>query len=233
MQCKGGRILLFGYNGKMGKTIRSLLPFGSFHTALNFEALQKESTEVPQVCIDFSSPVLLERVIETCQRLKIPLVSGTTGFSEEQLLRLKSLSSNVPVVHSNNFSVGMSVLVNVLPSLVSQLPGFDIAIVEQHHRHKKDKPSGTAKTLLKKIEQVKTRSGQEEFTIPIPIHSIRAGGIIGEHTVIFCNEEEKISITHNAFSRKTFAQGALWTAKRLCEKKLSSGLYTLQDILLL
>ncbi len=233
MQCKEDKLLLFGYNGKMGTTIRGLLPFGSFYTALKADDLYSIDITEVRVCIDFSTPILLETIIETCQRLKIPLVSGTTGFSTEQLARLQALSVHVPVVHSNNFSLGMNVLFNLLPSFVSQLSGFDTAIIEQHHRHKKDQPSGTANTLLEKIERAKKVPTNQKLATPTTIHSIRAGGIIGEHTVLFSNEEEKISITHSAFSRKTFAQGALWAAKHLCEKKLSSGLYTLQDMLLL
>jgi 4-hydroxy-tetrahydrodipicolinate reductase len=222
---KGNKLLLAGYGGRMGTVLRTLFPFGCFRKAVPFSDIEKTDPSAIGACIDFSSPSFMEDVVRKCRERRIPLVSGTTGLTKGQLSLLKSASRFIPIVYSTNFSVGMNALFKFLPLLAKALREFDVTIVEHHHRQKKDYPSGTAKTLREKVKG--TRGNGD-----IPIHSIRAGGVAGEHTLVFAGGEEKISVTHVAFGRVAFAQGALRAAQCLCTKKLPPGLYTLQDVLL-
>ena len=174
------------------------------------------------VFIDFTVPEATELNLDYVAKYRKALVLGTTGLSEAQIKKVEEVSKVIPVVFSPNMSIGVNVLFSVLPEIAKRLgPDYNIEIVEAHHRGKKDSPSGTAK----KIKQVLTEAVKKE----IPTHSIRLGDIVGDHTVIFCGNSERIEIKHQAHSRDLFAVGALRAAKWIFGK--APGLYSMQDVL--
>ncbi len=150
-----------------------------------------------------------------------PYIIGTTGFRDEDFNLIKELSERVPVLVAFNFSAGINVLLKVIGEIAERLRDYDIAIVEKHHRYKKDKPSGTAKLLKKAIEEVIDRD--------IDIHALRLGGIFGEHTVIFASDGEVLEITHRALSRRVFAEGVVRAIEFIKDAK--PGLYSMGDVI--
>ncbi len=174
------------------------------------------------VFVDFTVPEATEANLDYVARYKKGLVLGTTGLNDQQLKKVEEISHAVPVVSSPNMSVGVNVLFTMLPELAKRLgPGYHIEIVEAHHKAKKDFPSGTARKFAEILS--------EATKAQIPVHAIRLGDIVGDHTVIFCGNSERIEIKHQAHSRDLFALGALRAAKWLFGKP--AGLYSMQDVL--
>ncbi len=170
------------------------------------------------------------------------MVIGTTGFSKDQIEVLRSLSGEIPLVMAPNMSVGVNLLFKVLKDVARVLgDDYDIEIIEAHHRMKKDAPSGTALKMAQVIADalqrnldevgVYARKGiiGERTKQEIGIQTVRAGDIVGEHTVLFGGLGERIEITHKASSRDTFARGALRAAMWVADRK--PGLYDMQDVL--
>jgi len=194
------------------------------------------------VAIDFSQPQAADETIDYCRKNGVALVLGTTGLSADQHKKLKSAAGKIPVIYATNMSIGMNMLFSLVGKAASTLGGqYDIEIVEQHHRFKKDAPSGSALTLAenickatgKKFPDCLTygRSGKEaeRESGTIGIHAVRAGDIVGIHSVIFSTLGETVTLNHTAHSRDTFAQGALHAAKWLIGKK--PALYSMADVL--
>jgi len=174
------------------------------------------------VLIDFTLPEGTDEHLDYVARYKKALVLGTTGLTEAQKSKVEEVAKIVPVVFSPNMSIGVNVLFSILPDIAKRLgPDYSVEIVEAHHRAKKDSPSGTAKKLAEVITQVTKKD--------IPMHSIRLGDIVGDHTVVFCGNSERIEIKHQAHSRDLFAVGALKAAKWVSAKP--AGLYSMQDVL--
>ena len=174
------------------------------------------------VFVDFTTPEATQGNLDYVARYKKALVLGTTGLNDTQLKKLEEVSHAVPVVFSVNMSVGVNVLFAILPEIAKRLgPDYSIEIVEAHHKTKKDAPSGTAKKFSQVLAD---RAGKE-----IPIHAVRLGDIVGDHTIIFCGNSERIEIKHQAHSRDLFALGALKAAKWVMGKP--QGLYSMQDVL--
>lgn len=174
------------------------------------------------VLVDFTIPEATEINLDFVAKYRKALVLGTTGLNDSQLKKVEEISGVVPVVFSPNMSIGVNVLFAVLPEIAKRLgPDYSIEIVEAHHKAKKDAPSGTAK----KIAQILGEATKKE----IPTHAVRLGDIIGDHTVIFCGNSERIEIKHQAHSRDLFALGALKAAKWVFGKP--PGLYSMQDVL--
>jgi 4-hydroxy-tetrahydrodipicolinate reductase len=174
------------------------------------------------VLIDFSSPEGADINLDCAAKYKKAMVLGTTGLNEAQLKKVEEISKVIPVVFSPNMSVGVNVIFTLLPQIVKLLgPDYRIEIVEAHHQAKKDAPSGTAK----KMGQILSDATRRE----IPVHAIRLGDIVGDHTIIFCGNSERIEIKHQAHSRDLFAAGALKAAKWVFGKP--PGLYSMQDVL--
>ena len=194
------------------------------------------------VVIDFTAPGSTLSNLEVCRKNKKGIVIGTTGFTPEQKKKISAASKSIPVLFSPNMSTGVN-LVFDLVKRVAQVLGsdYDIEISEAHHRFKKDAPSGTALKIAEIIEEslgrdlgkdgVYGRKGivGERRKGEIGIHSIRAGDIVGDHTVLFCAPGERIEITHKAHSRETFARGAVRAAKFLAGKK--NGIFDMADVL--
>jgi len=195
-----------------------------------------------EVAIDFSQPEAVENTVAYCIGKGAALVCGTTGLNEHQRAQLKAASGKIPVLYGTNMSVGMNVLFGLVGKVASMLgPDYDIEIVEQHHRFKKDAPSGSALTLAENICKsmdfdfpealVNGRSGKDALRQKgtIGMHAVRAGDITGVHSVIFGTPGETITLNHTANSRDTFAKGALRAATWLAGKK--PGFYSMADIL--
>jgi 4-hydroxy-tetrahydrodipicolinate reductase len=205
---------------------------GSLHEALQAEA---------DVVIDFSSPVASLEHAETCARRGVALVVGTTGFSAAQQQMLQGFGQRIPLLWSPNMSVGVNVMIALAAQLAVQLGhDFDVEIVETHHRHKKDAPSGTALRLAGAIATALGRSekdfrtareGQvgERSATEIGVQSLRGGDVVGEHTVFYFGDGERVELTHRATSRAHFAKGALRAAAWL--KGRPAGFYAMQDVL--
>jgi 4-hydroxy-tetrahydrodipicolinate reductase len=194
------------------------------------------------VAIDFSQPDATAKTVDWCLKNKIALVAGTTGLSDQQREKIKAASAKIPVLYATNMSVGMNVLFNLAGKVAAMLGDeYDVEIIEQHHRFKKDAPSGSALTLAENICKatgrdfpdalVQGRSGKDALRQKdaIGIHAIRAGDIVGVHSVIFGTLGETVTINHAAHSRDTFARGALRAANWLVGKK--PALYSMADVL--
>jgi 4-hydroxy-tetrahydrodipicolinate reductase len=174
------------------------------------------------VFVDFTTPEAAETNLDYVARYKKPLVLGTTGLSEAQIEKVEEVSRVVPVVFSPNMAIGVNVLFQALPELARRLgKDYKVEIVEAHHSAKKDAPSGTAKKFAQVLQEATARE--------IPTHSLRLGDIVGDHTIIFCGNSERIEVRHQAHSRDLFALGALKAAKWVFGKP--PGLYSMQDVL--
>ena len=187
-------------------------------------------------------PEASARTIEYCAETGAALVIGTTGFDDELKSKVEAAAEKIPIIYGTNMSVGMNVLFALVGKAAKMLgDDYDIEIVEQHHKFKKDAPSGSAITLAEKIceatgRDVKKslvfgREGQDALRQEgqIGIHAVRAGGIAGRHQVIYSNAGETVSLGHIAHGREGFAQGALRAAQWLIDKE--AGLYTMADVL--
>lgn len=228
-------IIIHG-TGVMGKTLLQTVEENKEFIVTGFA--DELTDETGDVIIDFSHFSRLETLLNYAENKKIPLVIATTGYSDEIFEKIKKASENIPILLSSNMSLGINLMQNVLEKIVPILYGsYDIEVVEAHHNKKIDSPSGTAKTLIEVIEKscketLKKEYGREGIhkreKNEIGIHSLRGGTIVGEHSVLFCGNDEIIEIKHTAMSKKIFAEGALKGAKFLVNKKL--GLYSMKDI---
>ena len=193
------------------------------------------------IVIDFSAPIATQALCEAAMENPTPLVIATTGFTEHQNNLMMEASKQMPVLYASNMSAGIALLKQLVEKVSQALQDFDIEIVEQHHKHKVDAPSGTALTLgefaakgrgldLDKV-RVSGRDGQigARTKDEIAVMAIRGGDIVGRHTVGFYNDGEFLELNHTATSRETFSKGAIRAAKWLVSQK--SGLYSINDCL--
>ena len=193
------------------------------------------------VWIDFSAPAATQANAKICADAGVAMVVGTTGMEGASLESLRAASKRIPVVHAANFSIGVNVLLDVVSTLAAKLEGYDMEVVEIHHRRKVDAPSGTALRLAQAAAegrgqaladiQVTGRSGQvgARTDAELGVMAIRGGDVVGDHTVYFLGPGERIEVVHRAHSRDTFAAGAVraagWVAGR------GPGLYDMRDVL--
>lgn len=231
------RVLIHGASGRMGQ---ALLRLAADNDTLEVVAAvtrrspsprvvdgvayfaASELSGVPEfdVAIDFSLPEGFDPVLALCVARKAALVSGTTGLSEGQRAALQAAAADIAVVWASNFSLGVAVLAELVERAAAALRGWDCDIVESHHVHKQDAPSGTALTL---------GQGAEQAGATPRYASLRAGDIVGEHLVQFTGLGERVELTHRATNRDIFARGALHAARRLAAK--TPGLYRVRDLL--
>jgi 4-hydroxy-tetrahydrodipicolinate reductase len=187
----------------------------------HFAAAEMHGVPAFDVAIDFSLPAGFDAVLALCAERGAGLVSGTTGLEQAQLGALEAAASGIPVLSAANFSLGVVVLADLVERAARALQGWDCDIVESHHVHKKDAPSGTALALGE-------RAGQGGAN---PRYAaLRAGDIVGEHTVQFTGPGERIELVHRATNRDIFARGALLAATRLAGRE--PGRYQLRDLVL-
>lgn len=193
------------------------------------------------IVIDFSAPDATQELCEMALLNPTPLVIATTGFTKHQQNLLTEASKEMPVLYSSNMSAGIAILKQLVEQVSDRLRDFDIEIVEQHHRHKVDSPSGTALTLGEfaakgrglDLDDVRIsgRDGQigARSKDEISVMALRGGDIVGRHTVGFYNDGEFLELNHTATSRETFSKGAIRAAKWLINQE--SGLYSINDCL--
>ncbi|MCL4428356.1 MAG: 4-hydroxy-tetrahydrodipicolinate reductase [Deltaproteobacteria bacterium] len=262
-------IIICGSKGRMGAAIISILhdydnllfiggvdssytqdevsvaPFKEAHSGKFLtlkEALHLTAGIKNKVIIDFTSKSASLIHIEEAALYNVPIVIGSTGFSEDDLKAAEAYGKHIPVVLSGNMSLGINVLLNIIYDASKYLgSNYDCEIIEMHHKKKKDAPSGTAKMLAESVAKqrhidlsekaVYGRCGDvgEREKDEIGIFSVRAGDIIGEHKVIFAGNEEIIEISHKAVSRNNFARGAVKAAVWLSGK--NKGFYDMRDVL--
>ncbi|MBA2434195.1 MAG: 4-hydroxy-tetrahydrodipicolinate reductase [Chthoniobacterales bacterium] len=220
------RLLLVGAAGRMGKAVAAAVakdPGLTIGGKIERGGALEPALDNCDVVIDFSLPEATEAVCRACAAKGRPLVLGTTGHSAAQKASIAAGAEKIPLVYAANFSVGVNALF-ALTRRAAALSGndFDVEVIEMHHRTKKDAPSGTAKRLLEILQEA--RDGVE-----IPAHSVRAGDIVGEHTVLFAGPGERLELTHRAASRETFALGALRAARWVVSQP--AGLYSMENVL--
>jgi len=191
----------------------------------------------PNVLIDFTTPEASVEIVQQAAAEAVPAVVGTTGFDETQRQSLEAAAENVPVLIASNFSRGVQALRQAVRTAVDALPEYDIEVTETHHNRKRDAPSGTAKTLLDAIDDIRGdsprvhgRNGEQPREVgEIGVHARRAGGIHGEHEVMLADNDEVLTLTHRAESRRVFAAGALDAAVWLAGQR--PGIYSFRDAL--
>ena len=221
------RVLLVGAEGRMGQAVTAAAAKDASLTIV--AGIERNDPIAPviescDVVIDFSAAAATETICQACAQHGRPLVLGTTGHSAAQKDAVAAAARKIPLVFAANFSVGVNVLFALTRRATELLGGdFDLDVIELHHRMKKDAPSGTAKRLLEILQEVR---GDDRA---IAAQSIRAGDIVGEHTVIFAGSGERLELTHRAASRETFAAGALRAARWVINQPV--GLYNMEDVL--
>ena len=206
------------------------------------DALAAGADGAVQALIDFTRPEATFAYMDACIAANVPLVIGTTGFDDAGRARIHAAARHIPIVFAPNMSVGVNLLLK-LAELAAQVldDGYDIEIIEAHHRHKVDAPSGTALGLGQAVARATGRDldacavyGREGVTgerdpKTIGFATVRGGDIVGDHTLLFAGIGERVELTHKASSRATFAQGALRAAKWL--QGQAPGLYDMRDVL--
>lgn len=193
--------------------------------------------------IDFTVHTFSESLVAAALRHRVPIVMGTTGHTDPELAAIHEAAMEIPIVQAPNFSVGVNTLFWLTRQAARVLAQdtFDIEVVEMHHRHKIDAPSGTARRLLDILNQETGTSSKEDIahgrlgnigprrTGEIGMHTLRGGDVVGDHTVIFAADGERVELSHKASSRMTFATGAVRAALWLQGKP--PGIYDMQDVL--
>ena len=221
------RVLLIGSAGRMGTTIAELAgrhPNIDIVAQCDLGEAIEPAMKKSDVTIDFSHADAIDEICRAAAQNRQPLVIGTTGHSSDQRRAIEKTAEALPIVFASNFSVGVNTLFWLTRKAAEMLgPEFSLEIIETHHVKKKDAPSGTAKTLAAILRN--TRGIDDE----IPIQSIREGDVVGEHTVIFAERNERLELTHRAGSREIFANGALRAAQWVVGKP--PGLYSMEDVL--
>jgi 4-hydroxy-tetrahydrodipicolinate reductase len=244
-------LLVHGAGGRMGRAVVSLAPEVAEVNLKGILELRKNRTSSGSVgakslelfghvpheeaentaVIDFSRPEAMGPLVEAMAGSGVSLVSGTTGLGGKERHLLKEYSEESAVFYDENMSYGILALKKLLRRAVVMLEDYDVEVVETHHAGKRDHPSGTALALSKLISpDVEPISGREEGVDgSVHIHSLRLGGVPGEHHVLFANREEVITLSHRAISRQVFARGAIRAAHFITTKK--RGFYSMEDLL--
>jgi 4-hydroxy-tetrahydrodipicolinate reductase len=234
------KLAISGCQGRMGQRITALaladkafkisallenkdrpdVPLLSNQIPVNFDASALKGSGV---LIEFTSPEATIAHLKACQKYGVNIVVGTTGLTKQQIALIKKASSKIAIVYSSNMSVGVNLMFGLIAK-AAQITGknYSMSLSETHHVHKKDAPSGTAKTMAEVAES-------HSKTKVKHIESLREGEVIGDHTITFESDVDKISLFHHAKTRDIFAQGSLVAAKFLSKKK--KGLFNMQDVL--
>ena len=238
-------IIINGFKGRMGQ---SLLACAAGMPTVQIVGQVDQGDDLGAIIgqcdavIEFSFHNVTPEVAALCAKHRKALVIGTTGHNDAEKSQISNFKSQIPIVWASNYSTGVNTLFWLTRKAAEILgPGFDLEVVEMHHRLKKDAPSGTATTLLEILGDVRQlqlkealRHGREGITgertdSEIGIHAIRGGDVVGDHTVIFAANGERVELTHKASSRETFANGALRAAQWLVGQQ--PGIYDMQDVL--
>lgn len=248
------KMIMHGCNGRMGQMITGIVaedPEIEIVAGVDINTEKKNDYPVfasmeecyveADVVVDFGAASAIDDLLNCCVKRNLPIVLCSTGLSDIQLANMKVSSGKIAILKSANMSLGINLLLKVLKEAADVLApaGFDIEIVEKHHRMKLDAPSGTALALADSINearnneyeyifdrsQVRQRRGDRE----LGISAVRGGSIVGDHDVIFAGQDEVITFSHTAYSRAVFAKGAISAAKFLAGKP--AGLYDMSDVI--
>lgn len=239
------KIAIVGAAGRMGKKLIELAPEAGMDVVSKVdivEGFEKAWSRESEGVIDFSYHTGVPAFVEKAAQEGLAYVIGTTGLTAEEQERVNAAAKKIPIVQSGNYSLGVNLLVAFAEKAATILgPTYDIEITEMHHRHKKDAPSGTALMLARAAAQGRGVSLDEKAVFgrhgdvgerpvgEIAIHALRGGSVVGDHTVMFAGELERVELTHKAQDRAAFAAGAhralLWAKGR------APGLYTMRDVL--
>ena len=245
------RVLVNGCNGKMGQEVaESVRKTENMEVCCGVDKVDggdnyfpvftnvNDIDNKPDIIIDFSVPKATFSILEYARETKTPIVIATTGFSEEELNKIKEYSKEIPIFQSYNMSYSINVMRKVVAELSKLFNNSDIEIVDVHHRRKVDSPSGTALMLANSINAALDNSMTYEYNRhskrekrsdkEIGIHSIRGGTEAGKHTVMFLGENESFEVTHNVTSRSIFADGAVKAAEFLINQE--PGFYNMDNI---
>mgnify|MGYP003295613562 CR=1 FL=1 len=214
------RVLLIGANGRMGKEMQNYMTLKK----IDFVGIDKFNTDTEKyvrfdVVVDFSSSEALEQNLNIALSHSSPIVVATTNHSKENEKLLKTYSKNIPILYSSNLSLGMNYFIKVIKQ-IKKLACYEFVLEETHHKNKKDKPSGTCKTLIKNLN----KQG-----IKPQVFCLRVGNVFGIHTLKVFGENENLTITHNVLSRQVFCEGAICACKFLLNKK--KGLYSMENVI--
>ncbi|MFQ3319005.1 MAG: 4-hydroxy-tetrahydrodipicolinate reductase [Natronomonas sp.] len=205
------------------------------------DLLEGEAGDGPaDVAIDFTVPGACREYATMAAEAGVPYVVGTTGFDEEGLDELKEASESIPVLKASNFARGVQALLRVVEAGIEALPGYDIELTETHHSGKRDAPSGTAKSILNAVDEARESDSELDRThgregehlreeSEVGVHVRRAGNVRGEHEVLLADNDEVLTLTHRAESRRVFAAGAVDAAEWLIGKE--AGWYDFEDAL--
>ena len=247
------KVILHGSSGRMGRVVAALaretddieivagVDKVEGEQKFPFYTSIKDVKEAADAVIDFSNSEAVDELLDYCVEKKMPVVLCTTGLSDDQIDRVVIESKNIPILRSANMSIGVNLLISLVKEAAHVLKdkGFDIEIVEKHHRNKIDAPSGTAIALAEAAEDgreesmnfVYDRSRQRKprDNDEIGISAVRGGSITGDHDVIFAGNDETLTLSHTAYTRDIFGKGALAAAKYLVGKE--PGLYSMQDVI--
>jgi 4-hydroxy-tetrahydrodipicolinate reductase len=240
-------LLVTGNRGRMGQTVTRCAeadPDVTVGAGIDVGDSLEEAIAKCDAVIDFTLPGFTDDLLGACLDHRRILVMGTTGHSAGQLAAIRAASEHIPIVHAPNFSVGVNTLFWLTRRATEILgPAFDLEVVEMHHRHKKDAPSGTARRLAEILAEVRGLSYDTDMrhgrfgdvggrtTGEIGVHALRGGDVVGDHTVIYANDGERVELTHKASSRQTFASGAIRAAKWVAASGKTSGWYDMEDVL--
>jgi len=240
-------ILVTGFRGRMGQAVATAVsedPETRVAAGIDLGDSLEEALGKSDIVIDFTLPSFTNDLIEACVDAGKPVVMGTTGHDDAQLAMIERASKSIPIVHAPNFSVGVNALFWLTRRTAEILgEGFDLEVVEMHHRHKLDSPSGTARRLAEILTEVRDLSYEKDCRHgrfgdvgartdhEIGVHALRGGDVVGDHTVIYAGNGERVELTHKASSRLTFAKGAVRAARWIESEGLESGLFDTQDVL--
>ena len=237
-------ILVTGISGRMGQAVKQAVEaHAETRLAATHDAGQDISAALQQadIAIDFSFHGFTPELLKAAVAQRKPLVIGTTGHSAEERAAIAEAAKQIPIVFASNFSVGVNTLFWLTRKASRILKDYDIEIVEMHHHHKLDAPSGTARTLAEVVcaetgmdYGKDVMHGREGLVGARPqrqigMHSLRGGDVVGDHTVMYATDGERVELTHKASSRMTFANGAVRAALWLAGKP--AALYSMQDVL--
>ena len=238
------KILVTGISGRMGQAVRQAVEANpETEMGATHDAGQDISAALQQadIAIDFSFHGFTPELLNAAVAQGKPLVIGTTGHSAEERAAIAEAAKRIPIVFASNFSVGVNTLFWLTRKATRILKDYDIELVEMHHHHKLDAPSGTARTLAEVVcaetgldYEKDVMHGREGLVSARPqrqigMHSLRGGDVVGDHTVMYATDGERVELTHKASSRMTFASGAVRAALWLTGKP--AALYTMQDVL--
>ncbi len=241
-------VVIVGAKGRMGQRIKALLDMRGIDVAAEVDkdgpALDEALGARARCVIDFSTVAQIPATLAFCRAHEVPLVLGTTGLGPAEEALLDSAGKDIPLIWAPNFSVGVHTLLSLVSEVARLLDeSWDIEVVEAHHRHKVDAPSGTAVAIAQRLAAARgaglseiARHGREGAVGARPrgevgIHAVRGGSVVGDHSVSFYAEGEVLTLEHRALDRDIFARGAVLAAGWLMSAPRAAGRYDLSDVL--